>query len=369
MLAASEAWGRVRPGVEIEWSFRSLASFGDQPIGELANRFDLLVIDHPFVGTAAATGCLVPVEELLPPATLAELAEDAIGLSHHSYAYGGSQWALAADAACQVAVARDDLLEQAGCAAPATWGEVRSLAAALPSRVAMPLHPIDAICSLLTICAGLDSPAGAGESFFVSPDEGERAVGLLAELVPLLHTRSLEVNPPQALDLMCDTDEIVYMPLVFGYTNYSRPEGGRARLRFLDVPSFGHAVAGALLGGAGLAVSSASREPAEAAAFAAWVCGRQAQADVVFAAGGQPASRSAWLDERLDAASGGFFSGTRASIEAAYLRPREPWWPRFQEQAGHIVARLLRHGEPPSACVARLEALYDRCRHMVETPE
>jgi len=181
--------------------------------------------------------------------------------------------------------------------------------------------------------------------------------------VPRLHRESFAFNPPRALDRMRDSDEIVYMPLVFGYTNYSRPgEGAGARLRFADIPSAGRGPAGSLLGGAGLAVSSSSRHPDEAAAFAAWATGRDAQARVIFPAGGQPASRSAWLDPALDAASGRFFSGTRATIEAAHVRPREPWWPPFQEEAGHVLVRALRQQQPAADALDELERLYRRHR-------
>ena len=359
MLAAARAWERLRPGVAVEWSARPLGAFNDGPIEELALRFDLLVIDHPFVGTAAQTGCLAPLDGLLPEPVLVERAADSVGRSHASYSYAGRQWALAVDAACQVAVVRDDLLSQHGQGVPATWEEVADLAAALPGRVAIPLYPTDAICSLLTLCANLGAPAAGADSFFSDRDAGEQALALLVRLIPLLHPESLAFNPPGALDRMRDSEEIVHMPLAFGYSNYSRTGAdGRPQLRFLDIPSTGREPVGSVLGGAGLAVSSTSRHPDEAAAFAAWVGGREAQAEVIFPAGGQPASRSAWLDPELDAASGGFFSGTLATMESAYVRPREPWWPAFQEAAGHVVARVLRERSSPPDGVAELEQLY-----------
>jgi multiple sugar transport system substrate-binding protein len=259
-------------------------------------------------------------------------------------------------------VARDDLLAHHRQRAPATWDEVAALAAALPGGVAIPLYPTDAICSLLTLCANLGGPAAGGDFFFSDRDVGEQALALLGRLTPLLHSESLAFNPPRALDRMRDSEEIVYMPLSFGYTNYSRTDAhARPRLRFLDIPSAGRGPVGSV-GGAGLAVSSASCHPEEAAAFAAWATGRATQAAVVFPAGGQPASRFVWLDPALDAASGGFFSGTRATIEAAHIRPRAPWWPPFQEEAGHLVARALRERRPPGDTAAELERLYRRHR-------
>src|SRR4029077_20096472 len=81
MLACSDAWCAQTPGVTVEWSFRSLEDFGDQPLEEVAGRFDLVVIDHPFCGRALETGCLAPLDALVSAAVLDELAEAAIGPS------------------------------------------------------------------------------------------------------------------------------------------------------------------------------------------------------------------------------------------------------------------------------------------------
>jgi multiple sugar transport system substrate-binding protein len=357
LRAAARAW-RERAGVEIAWSARPLASFNDQPVEELALEADLLVVDHPFSGTAAATGCLAPLDGLLPDETLAALAADAVGQSHASYRYAGRQWALALDAACQVAVARDDLLSALGAQAPVTWEEVLALARAAPARVAMPLYPTDAICSLLTVAANAGHPAPAGETLFVSREAGEAAVGRLGELAGLVDPDSFELNPPGLLDRMRDTDGVAYAPLTFGYTNYARPGSPGHRLRFLDIPSSGLGPVGSLLGGAGLAVSAASASQDAAAAFAAWICGAEAQRELVFPAGGQPGSRSVWVDPALDAASGGFFGGTLASIEAAFVRPRDAWWPGFQEAAGELLAAALRRGRTAATTADELERLF-----------
>lgn len=371
MRAAAEAWRLIRPDVRLEWATRPLEAFNDEPVEEIAAAYDLLVIDHPFSGTAAATGCLAPLDLLVPSAELATLAADAIGPSHTSYTYAGRQWAVAVDAACHVGAVRDDLLQSLGFAAPTSWPEVEALVDAAPGRVAIPLYPTDAICVLLTLLASRGEDPARGETFFVDRASGSAALAFLATLVSRLHPDSFDFNPPRALDRMRATDEIVAIPLLFGYTNYSRPFGpglgsGRtgpdgdhpARIRFVDIPSAGRSPAGALLGGAGLAVSASSQHPEAAASFAAWACSAETQREIVFPAGGQPGSRTVWLDAELDGASGGFFSGTRASIEGAYVRPREAWWPAFQEAAGHVVAASLRSATDPEQAADELERLF-----------
>ena len=119
MRACGEQWHSLT-GVEVLWEARSLEAFGDQPLEDVADQYDLIVIDHPFCGRAERTGCLTPLDTLLDAQTLADLSAGAVGPSHASYFHGGHQWGLATDAACQVAAVRDELL--GGEAAPGQLG-------------------------------------------------------------------------------------------------------------------------------------------------------------------------------------------------------------------------------------------------------
>ena len=302
MRACAAAW----EGEQVAWDARSLAAFGDQPLAEAARGYDLVVIDHPFCGTAARTGCLRPLDDLVD---LVPFAADAVGPSHRSYAYAGRQWALAADAACQVAAVRDDLMD--GRPVPRTWDDVLDLARALPGRVALPLAPAHAVSSLLTLRRGI----------------GGRAAAVLAELAALGPSEALDWEPPDCLERMAATDSIAFCPLTYGYVTYA------GRVRFCDIPT-----PGAILGGAGLAVSAASERPQAAAAFAAWACSPAVQRDIVARAGGQPASRAVWDDP----AACDFYAATRPAIEAAWVRPRHPAWPHFQLAGGLALTEALR---------------------------
>jgi multiple sugar transport system substrate-binding protein len=351
MLACTSAW-RHRTGVEIAWSWRSLEAFGDQPLEELAPGYDILVIDHPFCGTAAAAGCLHPLDALLARDELDTLARDAVGLTHASYCFAGRQWGLATDAACQVSALRDDLLE---AAAPATWDGVLALARSAPGRVAMPLAPAHAASSFLTLCANHGEPAAGAR--LVRREIGIHALSILVELHRLGPADATAWEPPDVLERLAGSDELTYVPLTYAFVTYSD------RVRFLDIPSAGHGPVGAVLGGAGLAVSASSSRPAEAAAFAAWASGAQAQRTVVARFGGQPGNRAAWLDAELDRVAGGFYSGTLATIEAAWVRPRAAWWPPFQLDSGRLLSAALRNGTAPADIYDQLDALYrDRSR-------
>ena len=52
LVATAQRFADQHPDVSIEWHRRSLQEFADFPIERLAERFDLLVIDHPFAGHA-----------------------------------------------------------------------------------------------------------------------------------------------------------------------------------------------------------------------------------------------------------------------------------------------------------------------------
>ena len=348
MRACAERW-REMTGVEIDWEARSLEAFGDQPLEEAAAGYDLIVIDHPFCGRAAATRCLTPLDELIDRSALDELRAGAIGPSHDSYDYAGHQWGLATDAACQVSAVRDELLD--GEPAPTTWGAVLELARRRPGAVALPLSPPHAISSWLSISA-----AHAAEPF-ADRTVSEAATATLAELARLGPAEALGWEPPDILGRQTTTDEIACVPLTYGYSTYS--SAAERPCRFADVPAVDGVPRGAVLGGAGLAVSAASSQPGPAAEFAAWASGGEAQREIVARTGGQPGHRSAWDDPELDRISGGFYSGTRASIDGAWVRPREEWWPVLQLDAGRLLTENLLAGDVGSL-TDRLRELHRR---------
>jgi len=141
LLAASQRYSELHPGIEIRWKKRTLQEFADFPIEKLTHDYDLLIIDHPWVGCAAATGSVLPLNEFLSEAYLNDQLNNSVGYSHLSYNYYDKQWALAIDAATPAASYRKDLLEKNNYRLPSTWDEVLELAKA--GKVAVPAIPID----------------------------------------------------------------------------------------------------------------------------------------------------------------------------------------------------------------------------------
>ncbi|MFC6936814.1 hypothetical protein ACFQHO_45445 [Actinomadura yumaensis] len=90
LRAVSAAYTERFPGVTITWDSRSLAEFEDVPVAELAARYDLVAMDHPYVGQAHATSALIPLDRLLPASVLAAQGASSAGPSHASYTWAGA---------------------------------------------------------------------------------------------------------------------------------------------------------------------------------------------------------------------------------------------------------------------------------------
>lgn len=341
MIATAERFRESHPEVGIDWEARSLRDFGDAPVGALADEYDLVVLDHPFMGTLAKAGCFLPLDEHFPPEVLAGFAEDGLGVSHATYTMGGHQWALANDAAAQVMCYRADLLEREAAALPCTWEDVLHLAHRRRGFVSVALSPLDALICFFTLCANAgDLPFTTFERV-VSREAGEYALEMLRKLADCSAPVSFSENPIALYERMSSTDETAYCPLAFGYSNYSRL-GYRARLlSFGAIPSAGHGPVGATLGGAGLAISVKCKDRASARAYAAWVAGRDCQRTLYVESGGQPGSRSAWEDEAANALTNGYFRMTKPVLEQAWVRPRFHGFVEYQNAAAPVAAHFL----------------------------
>jgi multiple sugar transport system substrate-binding protein len=188
---------------------------------------------------------------------------------------------------------------------------------------------------------------------------GRHALGMLGALREAAHPASLERNPPRTLELMSTTDEIAYVPLLFGYSNYARPGFRPSQVRFTGVPTIdGGDSRGGVLGGAGIAVSARTKHPEAAARYAVYVASPDVQRGIYFAAGGQPGHRAAWLDDTVNAAAANFFRDTLAALDRAYLRPRYNGFMAVQERSGELIHDWLANGGSVDALLDRLDELY-----------
>jgi multiple sugar transport system substrate-binding protein len=343
LVATAAEFGRQTGGrVTISWQPRSLFDFGVTPVERLAADYDLLVIDHPHVGDAAAAGCLVAIDEAVPAAQLRQLAAQSVAGSLRSYVTDGRLWALPVDVAAQVSAYRPDRLPGEP---PASWAGVAGLAER--GAVLWPLGPTDAFASFLTLAANRGSACGHRPPEFIARADGLAVLAAMHSLIRLVPEACLYMDPIAVLErLSAPGGPASYCPLLFGYSNYGRRGFRPGRLRFGGIPALGASgPAGALLGGAGLAISARCRDRAAAVSYAMWVAGPATQRGLWFDAGGQPASVRAWDDPRLDELCNSFFSATRATLDASWTRPRHEGYPAFQAwAAGRLHAHLTGGG-------------------------
>jgi multiple sugar transport system substrate-binding protein len=360
LLAATAASAERVPNVRVEWQVRSLQAFADQDVASLAHRFDLIVLDHPSIGDAVERECLVPLDEHLGAAFLRDQEANSVGRSYESYVWEGHVWALAIDAAAQVASYRPDLLGSLGVRVPATWVEALQLADVAWEggyRVALPLIPVDAILSYLARCVadGIDPFDGRQSSRAELLDQ-------LRGFALRSHPMSGTWNPPRMYEHMAATEEVVYCPLAFGYSNYARP-GYRDRLvAFAPAPSGRSGVPTGTLGGAGIAVASSSTNIEPAVAYAAFVASPEVQRGTYVREQGQPGHRLAWTDDEANRLTGDYFRDTLPGLDTAYLRPRHAGFLRFQDRAGEVVRRYLAEGGDALGVVGRLDAIWDETK-------
>ena len=108
---ALEAAAVADTAMSLRWDRQSLEGFEAHPIADLAQRYDLIVLDHPHLGDAVAAECLVPLESLFGSEEIAAWAAASVGRSFASYHYAGKYWALPLDAATQVVAYRPELLQ------------------------------------------------------------------------------------------------------------------------------------------------------------------------------------------------------------------------------------------------------------------
>jgi multiple sugar transport system substrate-binding protein len=214
LVATAQRFAEIHTGVEIVWQKRSLQAFGDQPLEQLARQFDLLVIDSPFVGYAAAIPILLPLDEYLPANFLADQAANSVGKFYESYVYGaaGHLWALPIDAATPVSAWRPDLLEHP----PKTWEEL--LALARRGMVVLPAIPIDSLMNFYRLCIGLGQEPCATPERVVGGEIGAAALEHLRELVSYCEPACCDRNPIQTYETLVSSDQLAYCPFAYGYT-------------------------------------------------------------------------------------------------------------------------------------------------------
>ncbi len=340
-------------GMRIDWDARSLEDFEAFPLDELASRYDLMVIDHPHVGMAAASGCLLPLDTAGRDAELKALAGQTVGGSHETYYFHGHQWALAIDAAAQVAARRADLLPRW----PQHLGEVVALAE--EGRVLVPLAPVHALMCFFTLCANGRRPCATEGRQLVEQKIGVDVLHQLKTIAQWVPAFCFDSNPIAIYERMLQEDRYLYCPLIYGYVSYACGHSMGGRIDFGDIPIFSNLLpVGSTLGGTGIAVSARSSNREAAVNLAFDLASADVQRGIYAGNGGQPAHRDAWTDGPVNIRSHSFYRNTIATLDASYVRPRFDGYIAFQSRAGEIVQEALRGERDAATAVDKINQLF-----------
>jgi multiple sugar transport system substrate-binding protein len=360
LAATAQRYHDEHPEVTISWQTRSLKDFGDFPIEKLAERFDLLIIDHPFAGYAATHPVLVPLDEHLDESFLADQAANSVGKSYESYVYGDHLWALAVDAATPVSGYRPDLLAKYDLELPKNWEDL--LVLARKGRLALPAAPVDIIMNLYMLCLAMREPLFESNERIVEHRAGAVALEMYRELVLTAGRENLQRNPIRTWEALSHGEELVYCPFAYGYANYGRRDYTDKPLRFGGLVSLNGTRLRSTLGGTGLAISTICQHLDIALDYARYVASPECQRGMYTITGGQPGHRQAWLDDENNLLTNGFFADTLGTLDDAYLRPRYPAYNRFQEDAGEMIWHFIADGGEADELMDRLDARYRESR-------
>lgn len=333
--ALEKASGELPGGDTIRWEAQPLEGFESAPIDELCANYDLVVLDHPHLGDALATNSIRALDEIFTAEDIAAWQAGAVGPTIDSYTMNDRLWALPLDAATQVSVRRIAAVPDA----PRDWDDI-------PARTALSLAGPHAFLSLCSIAVSLGGDPFAGGSFGA---EGAQALAIMQRIADRAPAGSDRLNPIGLLNRMRDDEDIDYVPLVYGYVNYSSDA-----IRF-GAPPHSDRI-GSTIGGTGIAVSRRTRVSPALREHLRWLLSPEVQSGFIPRNAGQPGLRSAWQDAAVDAAADGFYSATLATIERAWIRPRFAGYIPFQQAASAIVRDALTGTTTHAAALEQIDA-------------
>jgi multiple sugar transport system substrate-binding protein len=362
LVATAQRYEETHRGVRIHWQKRTLDEFGHMPIDVLAQKFDLIVIDHPWSGFCFEKNLVHNLAKITPPEKLAELKQNSIGPTFESYVWQNKILALPIDAATPAPSWRPDLLERVGVQPPQTWAEAVTLSRR--KLAVIPGFNADLFLHFVMLVKALGAEPCADHEKIAPRDIMQRAAELLRELTEPMPRDIFELNPIMVAEHMTTTDDFAWNVFAYTYNNYARPHFAAKPLRFGNLLSLetGGPRLHSVLGGTGIAISANCKNVSAALDYALFVASGKVQKGIYVHAGGQPSHRAAWDDKLADELCGGFFSGTRLTQSEAMVRPRYSGYVALQTDGGKALQEFLCDGRSLPAVLDKLDVLYRESR-------
>lgn len=340
MVAVSQRYEELHPGVRIHWEKRTLDEFGHKPIDQMIHNYDLIVIDHPWAGFCFDRNLVLDLKRLLSPLQWDELEQNSVGKSFESYHYENKLLAIPIDAAAPAPSWRPDLMAERNLQLPATWDDLIGLAD--QKQAIMPGFGADLFLNWMMLLHALNANPFTELDQICDKDKALEAMLLLKRLAESMPEEMFEWNPIKTAELMTQSDDFAYCAFAYSYGNYCRPSYVEKPLKYGNHIQFNKKPLRSILGGTGLSISAGCKEVPLAVDFSMYCAGATMQSSLYTYAGGQPVRNEAWLSKDLNSFGGGFFADSYAAHEEALLRPRYNGYVAFQEKGGLPLQQFVK---------------------------
>ena len=196
LLPVSTAFCKAHPGVEISWKKRSLQDFEDFPVSKLAELYDMIMIDHPYMTAGSRAGFLLDLSSLIEPSYFDMLTRDAVGPSLESYCVGGHYYGLPVDAAAQVAAENAPAMQLLGVETPKTVEDAIRLSDRIgKERFALPLVPTHLFSTFMSLTAQCSQGAYFDLATGIRSQAAQEAAELLYRLIAVSNPVSFQRDP------------------------------------------------------------------------------------------------------------------------------------------------------------------------------
>jgi multiple sugar transport system substrate-binding protein len=356
VVATAQRFEELNPEVRITWEKRSLQAFADASLSDLVSNYDLLIMDNPHVSIAAKDQLLLPFDDYLSADFIKELANNSVGKSHASYNVFNKQWTLATDAATPIATWREDLVSKYNIQIPKTWQELLELTKT--GKVAFASIPIDTLMHHYMFCIALGALVFESKIEVAPRHIMIEAIKMYKELVDLTPSFCLEMNPIKIYECMTQTDDIIYSPFNYGYSNYSKKNYADQVLKAGALVTFNGKRLRSTLGGAGIAVSSKTKYAEIAMNYSQFTASEKTQSGLYFEFGGQPGHRKSWLNDEVNNQCKNFFKDTLQTLDEATMRPQYYGYMHFQDEASPIIHEAVSGKIAVETAVDKMNTIY-----------
>ncbi|MEI9907160.1 MAG: hypothetical protein WDO06_03915 [Actinomycetota bacterium] len=255
--------------------------------------------------------------------------------------------------AAQVSAFRADKADQS----PIFWSDV--ITEAKKKKVLWPYKPVDVFSTFATLMAQKGSPL-AGARIYADEEVAMEVLEFMIELGTLVPEWCAKSNPIDIAEILATTEDYVHAVALYGYSNYSRQNFRKYIVHYDDIPSFDGRAGGSQLGGAGIAVSSATKNAKAAGVAATLLAMPEVQSSTYGVNSGQPGNLVAWKSAHLNDLTHGFFTNTLRTLERAWVRPRLLGWPDVQYQSSLLIHSIVKDRRVTKEDLISLNALYEK---------